>query len=89
MDRLRVTTEPVRLLVASEPYLILTAFGYEAAVEVVLTKSQGVRYLLIGPRSLAVRLEEMRFQNGGFFSGLEFWVYKSGDDKKSSYVVDT
>ena len=39
-DKFEVTTEPVKILIISEPYVIYTGFGYQAVVDVQSTKKK-------------------------------------------------
>jgi len=87
-DRLVVDQEPVRVRITSEPYLILTKLGYQPAVDLILEKSKRRCFLYISASSIAKHLEELRIDNKGVFFGLEFWIRKSGPDRRSPYVVD-
>jgi hypothetical protein len=87
-QRLKLDTEPKRLFVVSEPYVMYTAFGYEAVVDVIEKKTKREYYIFISPRSLAVKLESLRQENDGKTTGLEFWLRKKTADRASEYILE-
>lgn len=87
-DALKIGIEPKRLLVTSEPYVVITARGYQAALRVLERRSRREHFIYIGARSLALPLEQLRRENGGRLLGLEFWVRKKDATKFSEYIVE-
>lgn len=88
VETLKVTIEPRRVLVASEPYVVYTSRGYAAALDVVDLRKKREYRLFIGAASLSKPLHEMAEANSGRHSGLEFWLRKEGDERTSRYVVE-
>jgi hypothetical protein len=88
MDQLKVDTEPKKLLVTGEAYVRFTRFGYQPALDVREKKSKRQYYMFVSARSLANPLEQLRSENNGQFTGLEFWVWKKSGDRKAPYVVE-
>jgi len=87
-DALKIGAEPKRLLVTSEPYVVLTARGYQAALGVFEQRSKREYFIYIGARSIAMPLEQLRKENGGRMLGLEFWVRKRDEGRFSEYIVE-
>lgn len=87
-DQLKVDIEPVRILIASEPYVRYTTRGYQAAVDIIELPHQKYRYLFLSARSLAAPLKQLSEENNGRFTGIEVWIRKNGLEKTSSYVVE-
>lgn len=88
VDYLRVDAEPKYIQIISEPYVIFTSRGYQPVVDVVERKSKTSTRLFITARSLAERLEILRQDNGGNFSGLEFWLRKESYKKTAPYILE-
>jgi hypothetical protein len=88
LEKLKVTEEPVRVRIDSEPFVVFTPFGYAGAVEAYLPKKKHSRLLMLSASSLAKAIEEMRQKNGGKFVGIEFWVNKKNSDKRAPYEVE-
>jgi hypothetical protein len=88
ISALKIDTEPKRLLVTSEPYVIMTALGYQAVVNVIERKSRREHFIYIGPKSLAKPLDQLRQENGGKTLGLEFWLRKKDGEKYSEYILE-
>ena len=87
-DRLIIDTNPVKLRVLSEVYLVFTSRRvYAPAIDVQNIKSKMKASLWVSASSIAVRLEEIRQINEGGIVGIEFWLEKDGDDKFSKYVL--
>lgn len=86
-DYLHLDTEPRRVIIVSEPYVIFTKRGYQAVVDATDIKKQQNYVLFLSSKSLAAQLEPLRQENNGHFTGLEFWVRKESFDQKSPYIV--
>lgn len=80
-------TEPVRLQVLSEPYVVYTKRGYQPALDVFVRKQKRTYTLFIAAKSLTESLEHLRSGNGGRLSGLEFWIRKIGFERTSQYEL--
>lgn len=88
LDALKFDVEPRKLLVTSEPFVVFTARGYQAAVSVMERKSRREYLLYIGAISLAQKLRQLQTENGDKLLGLEFWLRKEGPEKKSKYILE-
>lgn len=88
-ERIKIDVEPRLLLVTSEPYAVLTKFGYQVAVAVFEKKKRRSYELLIGAKSLSAALSALVMENNGRFLGLEFWVRKESQERKAKYIVET
>ncbi len=72
----------------SEPYVVYCSFGYQAAVDVWHVKKKRMMRLFLSARTLAKQLEEIRrFNELDAFSGIEFWINKESDERRSGYVL--
>jgi hypothetical protein len=89
-ERLVIDQEPRRLLFSSEPYPVLLKTGMTVAADVILHKgkSRVNKSLIISPYSLANPLTIRMIENSNKLTGIELWIYKSGSEKTSSYVVE-
>lgn len=88
LEPLKVNTEPVRLRIVSEPYVIFSPYGYQAAIDVWQIKKRRKKRLFLSARTLAVQLEAIRKENEmKNFSGIEFWINKESNSRKSPYVL--
>ena len=87
-ERIKVDVEPRRLLVTSDPYVVLTSRGYQVAIAVFERKRKRSYELLIGSKSLSQGLAPLVEENNGRFVGLDFWIRKEDGDKFSKYIVD-
>lgn len=85
---LKIDIEPVRLLVTSEPYVVATARGYQAVVNVFERRSRREYLIYIGAISLTTALEQLRRENAGSLVGVEFWLRKEDSSRYSRYVVE-
>lgn len=85
---LKIDIEPKRLLITSEPYVVYTSRGYQAAINVIERKSRKEYFIYIGAQSLADVLERLREENFGKMLGLEFWIRKKDSSKFAGYVVE-
>ena len=87
VDRLVIDSEPRKLVVLGEPYLVLTARGYAPAIDVIEAKSRQKRFIYVSAASVSSELDKLRVENEGRFNGLEFWIWKESDEKSSKYKV--
>jgi hypothetical protein len=88
LSALKIDVEPKRLLITSEPYVIFTARGYAAVVNVLEQRTKREFYLYIGAQSLSKPLEQFTRENSGRMLGLEFWIRKKDAAKLSPYVIE-
>jgi hypothetical protein len=88
LSALKIDIEPKRLLITSEPYVVMSSRGYAAVVNVIERKSKREFFIYIGALTLSKPLERLSQENSGQMLGLEFWVRKEGADKTSRYVLE-
>lgn len=88
--RLTIDMEPCNIQFISEPYAVLLKTGFTVAADVVYKKGtkKSEMSLLIAAKSIAVSLKPRIDDNAGKLSGLQVWIYKSGLEKTSSYVIE-
>ena len=86
-DRFVATTTPAKVEIVSEPFLVVTRFGYLPMVRVKNIESGAEQCLLIGSQSITTALEELRIENEGKLSGLKLAISKESEDKKSKYII--
>lgn len=89
-DRLVVDQEPNSLLFTSEPYVVNLKTGFTVAADVIISKAnlKIEKTVLLGAQSLTGPLFERMLLNYNKLSGIEVWIYKSGADKTSKYIVE-
>ena len=81
-------TEAVRIRILSEPYVTYTNFGYQPAIDVLLLKKRRRLRLFLSAKTLGTQLESIRLENElQGLVGIEVWVQKESDDRRSRYVV--
>lgn len=86
--QLKVDIEPIRLLFISEPYVIFTKRGYQAAVNVFDQKRRTEHFIYLGAQSLAEQLEVLRASNEGRLKGIEVWIRKKDATRFAKYYVE-
>jgi hypothetical protein len=89
-ERLIIDQEPCKVIFSSEPYPVLLKTGLTVVADVIVNKarSKSERSLIISPLSLAKPLVMRIGDNSNKLSGIEVWIYKSGPDKTSAYIVE-
>ena len=87
-DQLKIDTEPKRLMVTSEPYVVYTRRGFQPVIDVIDVKRRKEYFIYISARSIADALQNMKLDNGDQFVGVEFWIRKESDERMSPYVVE-
>lgn len=88
LNVLKIDAEPQLIQILSEPCLTFTRRGYQPIVRVMHKKTKREYILFISSRSLAEQVEQMRVENNGQFTGLEFWIRKTSYDRMAPYVVE-
>jgi hypothetical protein len=89
-ERLVIDQEPIRVLFSSDIYPVLLKTGMTVSADVIIVKGNSSleKSLIVAPLSLAQPLTILMESNGGRLSGIEVWIYKSGPEKTSSYIVE-
>ncbi len=89
-ERLIIDQEPCKVIFSSEPYPVLLKTGLTVVADVIVNKnrSKSERSLIISPFSLAKPLVMRIGENSNKLIGIEVWIYKSGPDKTSAYIVE-
>lgn len=88
--RLTIGMEPCNIQFISEPYAVLLKTGFTVAADVLYKKGQNKSEmtLLIAAKSIASSLKSRIDDNGGNLLGIQVWIYKSGLEKTSNYVIE-
>lgn len=84
--RLTVPTAWITLTIESEPFVVPTGRGYAPAILVRRPRAAQRQHLLIGAKSLATPLEQLRLRYR-FLTGQRITLRKTGIDKMSIYEV--
>jgi hypothetical protein len=87
-DTLKIDTEPVRVQVLSEPYVVFNRFGYAPVIDVWVKKRKREYIMYLSAKSLGQGIEAIRQSNQSGFKGLEFWIRKETAEKTSKYMID-
>jgi hypothetical protein len=88
LPQLKIDIEPIRLLFTSEPYVVFTKRGYQAAANVFDQKRRTEHFIYLGAQSLAEQLEVLRAHNEGRLRGIEVWIRKKDPTKFAKYYVE-
>lgn len=88
--RLSIDMEPCNVLFISEPYAVLLKTGFTVAADIMYKKGskKTEMTLLIAAKSIADSLKPRIIENGGKLSGLQVWIYKSGPERTSAYLIE-
>jgi len=89
-DRLVVDQEPRLLLFTSEPYVVYMRTGFTVAADVLISNkaTKQEKTLLISAQSLSEQLMIRMADCNNLLTGIEVWVYKSGPERTSKYLVE-
>ena len=74
--------------IISEVYVILNAFGYIPAVNVIVKGKKLAQFMYINPKSLATPLEQMRLKNNNIFTGIKLRIRKESEEKTAKYELE-
>ena len=88
LDTLKVNTGWINIEIVSESDAQLTFKGYAPIIKVKVEKSGLVKMLYISAKSLAEKLEPLRQDNKGRFTGLRLKIRKESEDRFASYLVE-
>ncbi len=88
--RLTIDMEPCNVQFLGEPYAVFLKTGFTVAADVVLKKGpkKTEMTLLISAKSIAESLKPRIDENGGKLLGVQVWIYKSGAERTSKYVIE-
>lgn len=84
----RVGTSWTEVTIASEVDVALTFRGYAPVLTVMDHHSKLEYQWFIGAKSIGETLENMRQQNGGYFSGLHLRICKASEDRFAGYLIE-
>lgn len=87
-DRLKVTIEPVKVRITSEPYALFVNKQYVAVIDVHELKQRRDCYLIISPVSLSFSLNHIANESGGTLTHTEIWINKESEEKYAKYLVE-
>ena len=88
LDHLKVDTEPKKLLVLCEPYVVYAYRGYQAVIDVIESRTKREYRLFIGAKTLSRQLNKLVSENNSRFTGLEFWIRKADGSPRSVYILE-
>lgn len=87
-ERLTIDTNPVKLKIISDVYLVYTKRRtYAPAIDVQNVKNKLTSSIWVSAGSIANVLETQREQNNGEIIGLELWFEKEAEDRFAKYKV--
>jgi len=87
-ERVLVDEEPIRLMITSEPFIVIGRYGYQVAFEVYSKKRNREYVFIAGAASIAEGLENIKAESeSSSYSGLEFWVQKASVERSSKYII--
>lgn len=85
--QLRVSDTALLLTIRSEPYVLYSKRGYQAAVDVENVHSGEEGYLIISAVSLSDQLHQLSQARNGLLNGASIMIKKAGKDRMAPYVV--
>lgn len=72
--------------IVSDPFVIKTAMGYTAAINVIESKTNTIHHIIVGAKSLSNELEIIRNKLGSL-SNIQIKIRKQSSDPKSPYEI--
>ena len=84
--RLRIDQTWVELEVQSDPFVVTTTRGYAPAILVRRKRGSHLEHVLIGAKSLALKLNELR-QQCGTLKGLRITIRKESAERIAPYIL--
>ena len=88
VPRLRVGTEWIDLTLEADPYVVVTARGYVAALAV-RDESGKSHELLAGAASISAGIELLHEENDGEYTGIKFKIRRESDDRFARYEIES
>lgn len=88
LAQIKVGVDWVDLEVIGEPFVELTMRGYAPLLPVRNMENDEECKIYISASSFGKKLEPLREQNGGAFTGMKFRVKKESAERTASYVVE-
>jgi len=85
-ERLKVTSEPRKLRIESEPFVLFVGRKFAACANVYDLKRKRDYFLIIEAQSLSIPLLEL-MQKEGQLTGLEVWINKKTDERTAPYEL--
>lgn len=85
-ERLKVTSEPRKLRIESEPFVLFVGRKFAACINVFDVKKKREYYVIVEAQSLSLPLLEIMQKEGGL-TGIEVWVNKKTDERTSPYEL--
>ncbi|MDB4184078.1 hypothetical protein N9751_00885 [Alphaproteobacteria bacterium] len=88
---LKFNSNPIQIIITSEPYVIFTDFlGYQPVINVKKAIEGDVEEFLvyISAKSFSRSLKTFVDSNDYKFKGLELTIYKESDERMSKYIVE-
>jgi len=82
------STDPIKVKIISEPYVILTQRGYAPVVDIEAEEKPEASMMYISASSLSQALEGFRSENDMKFSGISIKIRKESSDRFAKYVVE-
>lgn len=89
-DRLVIDQEPKLILFTTEPYVIYMRIGFTVAADILVSYKniKSEKTLLISAQSLTDQLMTRMNECNNLLTGVEVWIYKSGPERTSKYIVE-
>ena len=85
-ERLKVGSEPRKLRIDSEPFVLFVGRKFAACIDIHDLKKKRDYFLIIEAQSLSMPLLEL-MQVEGQLTGLEVWVNKKTDERTAPYEL--
>jgi hypothetical protein len=85
-ERLIVSTNPVKLRIESNPYVIFLGRSFIPVVDVYDIRMKREYYLPIGAQSISLPMKNW-FELEGQLVNIEFWINKESELRTSKYEV--
>ena len=89
-ERLVVNEEPVKIIFASEPYVVMTFAGFSVAADVLAVngKLRLQKTLLLGSKSLSASLKQRILENSNSLTGVEVLIRKESAERTARYLIE-
>lgn len=85
-ERLKVNSEPRKIRIDSEPFVLFVGRKFAPCVDIYDLKKKRNYYLIIEAQSLSMPLLEL-MQSEGQLTGLELWINKKTEERTAPYEL--
>jgi hypothetical protein len=88
LNKIKINSSPRSFKIISEPYVIYTNRGYQAAMDVLDYQKNEQGYIMLSSISLSDQLIIIQEKRNGLLNGALIRIYKESDLKFAQYIIE-